>query len=314
MSNNSNPHDQFFKAVFSKKKIMADFIKHFLPKSISQNINLDSLNLENNSFIDEEMKEHFSDLIYSCQYKKEREVKIALLFEHKSYLVKHPHFQLNRYMLNSWKQDKEQKQKLTRIVPIILYHGKQKWKKQKLADYFEAIDNELNYFLPGFDYILIDLNNYSDEQILALKIVFLVNSLIALKHSHDKEYLLKNSELFFFEINRHINSQQGLEFFELIFIYLTKSHEIKPSELIKLNVMNDKSLKPKFISTYDQLIQQGEIKGMEKGMEKGITKVLNKIISDRPTWTDEQIADLTGESIELVQKVRILQNKKKENS
>ena len=44
-------------------------------------------------------------------------------------------------------------------------------------------------FLPCFDYILVNLQKYSDETIRAFKSIFLQKALIALKHHLDKEYL-----------------------------------------------------------------------------------------------------------------------------
>ncbi len=91
-----------FKTVFSKKEAVAEFIERLLPKDISQHIDLESLELDSTEYTDEQLKTYCSDVVYNCNYiSKEKNkvipIKISLLFEHKSYPEKYPHFQLMRY-------------------------------------------------------------------------------------------------------------------------------------------------------------------------------------------------------------------------
>ena len=150
-----NPHDKFFKELFSEKEEVTEFITKTFPKELIQNLDLNTLELENGSFVDEELQEHFSDLVYNCVYQGKISLKITLLFEHKSSQPTTPiHFQLMRYMLRIWEQNLSQNEKLTPILPIIIYHGKNEWKKKDLRQYFtenEVLDANLMRFLPQFD-------------------------------------------------------------------------------------------------------------------------------------------------------------------
>ena len=96
----TNPHDKFFKEVFSGQEEVASFIRGGLKKDISEKIDTETLRIDNNSYIDSELDEYFSDVVYNCTYKNGEPLKIALLFEHKSYVPDYPHLQLNRYILN----------------------------------------------------------------------------------------------------------------------------------------------------------------------------------------------------------------------
>ena len=93
-----NPHDIFFKEVFSDRERIVDLIHGIFPDKLKSNINLSTLELDNASYVDEKFKESFSDLVYNCQYKSKVKVKISLLFEHKSYVPGYPHVQLLKYM------------------------------------------------------------------------------------------------------------------------------------------------------------------------------------------------------------------------
>ena len=160
-----NPHDKFFKELFSVRENALDFINGAFPVEIKDRIIPESLKLDTSSYTDEMLDEYFSDIVYSCSLKEGEEIKISLLFEHKSYPVKYVHFQLLRYMLNIWKSNIKQNIGPQLVVPMIIYHGKSGWKKRKMSDYFNSKDNCLLRFVPDFDYLLTDLSSYTDSQI-----------------------------------------------------------------------------------------------------------------------------------------------------
>lgn len=81
------PHDQIFKAIMQDKLMVIDYLKAFLPNNIKENIDYNSLVLEDKSYIDELLKSSFSDIIYSCKLKdSNQQIEISILLEHKSYI------------------------------------------------------------------------------------------------------------------------------------------------------------------------------------------------------------------------------------
>ena len=46
-----NPHDKFFKETFSKVSVAKDFLNNYLPQSIMNVIDIDTLEPQKNSFI-----------------------------------------------------------------------------------------------------------------------------------------------------------------------------------------------------------------------------------------------------------------------
>ena len=139
-----NVHDKFFKDSFSRKHLVEGLIEELFPKDLSQNIDLGSLEFSNSSFTDEKLEEHFADIVYQCNYKSNQKLRISLLFEHKSYQEKYPHFQLLRYLLNAWEQDIKEKKALTLTIPIIIYHGKNHWKYEPISQYFKGLEADLD--------------------------------------------------------------------------------------------------------------------------------------------------------------------------
>jgi len=113
-------NDRFFRFAFSEKKVALGYLLEFLPKVITDELDLESLELENNSYVNKELEEHFSDIVYRCNFKKSEhqeeshekppEIWLSFLFEHKSYPVFFVYKQLLRYILNTWELLSQQPQ------------------------------------------------------------------------------------------------------------------------------------------------------------------------------------------------------------
>jgi len=54
-------HDQFFKEIFSQKAHIADLLQYMLPPDLRDNLDLQSLRLENTLYTDNDLRYHFSD-------------------------------------------------------------------------------------------------------------------------------------------------------------------------------------------------------------------------------------------------------------
>ena len=61
-----HPHDSLFKAAFSHKQVMIDFLKSRIPKKTLKRIDFKSLRLTNKSFVSKAGKQTHNDLIYSA--------------------------------------------------------------------------------------------------------------------------------------------------------------------------------------------------------------------------------------------------------
>jgi predicted transposase/invertase (TIGR01784 family) len=77
-------HDKMFKAAFQITENVADFIHYFLPIEIASQINLDSLVLDNTTYVTRQFEGHYSDIVYKATWKEpNNNIVIAILFEHK---------------------------------------------------------------------------------------------------------------------------------------------------------------------------------------------------------------------------------------
>ena len=169
---------------------MKPFLHQFVPKNILENLDLTTLHIESTSYITDELSEYYADLVWSCQSNNHRhKTEIAFLFEHKSYKPSHPHFQLIDYKRNSWKQKLAANQKPIPMIPIIFYHGQAKWVVESFDSYFGDVEPEILRFMPCFDYLLVNMQDYSDSLIKTFQSVLLQKALLSFKHHLDTNYL-----------------------------------------------------------------------------------------------------------------------------
>ena len=100
------PHDITFRDIFSDPNHARDLLRQILPEKVSDYMDYATLVKEESSFVDQEMKEHHSDMLFSVEGKT-RQIKVYLLFEHKSYPDKNIHVQILSYLARIYSQMKD---------------------------------------------------------------------------------------------------------------------------------------------------------------------------------------------------------------
>ena len=263
-----------------------------MDKNLVQNIDLESLTLETTSYVTPNLEEYFADLVWSAKYKTTN-IKIAFLFEHKSYVVNEPHVQLMRYIVEHLEKQIKDKEKLTVVIPIIIYHGEGEWKIRPFHEYFEGIDNVLKQYIPNFTYQLTDLGDYSDQELIDMGIGKLLNVFLAMLHIRDLEYIRNNFETIFIAAEKYFEGNEN--FLNLIFVYLYKNIELSGNEMESIVRAIQTPLKDFAMSTYDLIIEKGvSIK------ERDFTTSL--ILST--DFDDTKIASLVGVTTDYVFNLR----------
>jgi predicted transposase/invertase (TIGR01784 family) len=158
---NSNIHDNFFKSLFSVKENLADLLHGSLPKDVLQGLKIESLEYDPTEYVDQELAPYFKDISCNMLF-GHTDIKVSLLYEHKSYPDKNIHLQLLRYILNVWENQVANKQKLTPVITMVFYHGKRKWTDSG----FVQVPEVLKRFVPLFDYALFDTKDIEDHAII----------------------------------------------------------------------------------------------------------------------------------------------------
>ncbi len=264
----SKPHDEFFKATFGRLDIALDYLQNMLPATLQQDLELNKLERVNGSFVSPALQEYFSDVVYQSPLKiGNQSAVLSFIFEHKSKPEPRPHLQLLRYMLDAWTEQLHQNnKKLNPIIPILVYHGKQGWKKRDFDSYFgKKLPESILPFLPRFDYIFTHVTDMSDEQILELGTGLLINTFLMLKHIHDPDFIMHNAELIFINLTEP-HSQQ--DFIVLVLAYFYKNSQLAEEKIHSFIQNLPKTLNKTAMSTYDMILAKGIKIGIEEERQR----------------------------------------------
>ena len=220
MTDISNPHDKFFKEVFSHKDAARDFVIHYLPVEVTTLLDRESLEICKDSYVDNELRQYFSDVLYRARLKEGSEAWLYLLFEHKSYPERLVLFHLLRYMIRIWEQDVKSKRPLCPIVPVVVYHGKEKWTSELHFHSLIQMPKALHEYVPAFHCVLCDLAEYPDRAIqgaVMLKVALLLMKYVVRDDLREK---LPGILSILGELE---DKGSGLEYLETILRYLASS-------------------------------------------------------------------------------------------
>jgi hypothetical protein len=69
------PFDALFSLTFKIRSEAITFIKKFIPKNIVQHIDFENFELDDTSYIDEELKKTLSDVVYNSLWKGKITIK-----------------------------------------------------------------------------------------------------------------------------------------------------------------------------------------------------------------------------------------------
>lgn len=101
---------------------------------------------------------------------------------------------------------------------------------------------------------------------------FLTSTLLIFKHKNDKGYVLANLGKIFIFAEASGSPEVLFRFFRVFVLYLFRALRFQREEIDRMVENLPKKNQPMFESTYDMLIQEGEIIGLQKGEAIGLQK------------------------------------------
>lgn len=286
-------HDAFFTAVFSDVERTKAYLKAFLPSHILQAVKIDTLTPEEGSFVDEQLRKTFADLIFSVETQSGQPSDLCLLFEHKSYPDKHAAFQILHYISSAMLKRVKANEPPRLVLPILMYHGQQPLAYLPIRHFFEPVDSAFQPYLPDFEYIFHNFLKIPDEQIEHIEPTLLSAALLVMKHFYDSGYLEENASVLLLKaMDEHGNLFKPLVVY---FFNKMKADEDRVQEII---VDLPDTIKPSVMSTLELFVQKGLKEGLE---QKTIVTCQNMI---RLGLDDRTICDALEVSPEFVAQIR----------
>ena len=68
MTNHISLHDRVFRSLMGKPKVAQEFFNSYLPVRIKDQVDIDSIKLQKESYIDDKLKMQITDLLYAADF------------------------------------------------------------------------------------------------------------------------------------------------------------------------------------------------------------------------------------------------------
>lgn len=220
----TTPHDVFFKESFSDLELVKGFMQFYMPANILKIVDLESIRHEKDSFVEKDLKQFFSDILFSLKINNKNGF-MYFLFEHKSYRKEKISLQLLNYMLKIWMQKRFSRRgkKLPIIIPAVIYHGRKKWNiKTGLSHLIEGIDEliEQKKFIPDYEYLIYDLSPYGSEEIKGAGKLYIFLDVLKSIFIDDEKIFLRKFEDAVIALKELDEQETGSEYFETVIRYV----------------------------------------------------------------------------------------------
>ncbi|MCY2983758.1 MAG: Rpn family recombination-promoting nuclease/putative transposase [Planctomycetota bacterium] len=277
-----SPHNRFFHYSFSNMEVARNFLESQLEPQVLNCIDLETIKIVPGSFVDDQLRESQSDLLFSVATKKAllaspsgdskpNSVLIYVLMEHKSHPDPLTSFQMLKYIVRILEQLLREGQPLACVVPLIVYHGESRWNVAKSLDDLLAAPEALKRHMPQFAPLLLDLGRLPEEQKFPnpfLQVV--VQTLRWIWGEQIRTHLVELVDSFR-EITHDGRDADPLKAF-LVYL-ISAAPKLDRRELMEAVKQSFPNQGPALMSTIaEQYFLEGRQEGRQEGIEEGVQK------------------------------------------
>ncbi|MBW1214565.1 Rpn family recombination-promoting nuclease/putative transposase [Pantoea allii] len=256
------PHDATFRQFLTQPEIARDFMELHLPAELRAVCDLSTLKLESGSFVEDDLRQYFSDVLYSLKTTHGDDGYVHVLIEHQSSPDKHMAFRLLRYAVAAMQRHLEAGHKtLPLVIPVLFYTGKRSPYPYSTRWLDEFTDPALASRLYGEAFPLVDVTIIPDEEIAEHRSMAALTLLQ--KHIHQRDLAELVDKLVPVLLAGYLSSSQVISLIH----YIVQAGETADAEALVRELAHRV---PQHGDALMTIAQQLEQKGIEKGMEKGI--------------------------------------------
>src|SRR5262249_55823325 len=123
------------------------------------------------SFVDDELRQHQSDLLFRVHLKSGDAALAYVLLEHKSSPDAGARLQLIRYVVRilvQWYEENKPRLPPPPVLPLLVHQGPESWTVScEFKDLFGTVPPPLQPYLPTFRHALVDLGPLHDSDLSA---------------------------------------------------------------------------------------------------------------------------------------------------
>lgn len=268
---NPTPHDAAFRQFLTQPEVAQDFMQLHLPAELRAICDLSTLKLESGSFVEEDLRQYFSDVLYSLKTTA-GDGYIHVLIEHQSTPDRHMAFRLIRYAVAAMQRHLEAgHKKLPLVIPVLFYTGKRSpypWSTRWLDEFDDPTLAESLY---GGAFPLVDITVIPDDEIMTHRSMAALTLLQ--KHIHQRDIATLTDRLVILLMAETLSSPLVTSLIHyLLQAGESADYEAFVRELARRVPQHGDAL----MTIAQQLEQQGIEKGIQLGEERGIEKGIEK--------------------------------------
>jgi predicted transposase YdaD len=278
-------HDLLFKRAFRVPAHAAAQLRALLPQSLVEQLDLSALSLEPASFVDPEMAERHSDLLFRAPL-DDVDVYLYFLFEHQSEPDPLMPYRVLGYVLRIWEQLVQQdrtRKSLPVVVPLIVHHGDGGWTApRRLHDLLEGLDRvpEIAHLVPDVTLLLDDLHAVDDAALRARPLPpFPKVALWVLRDARDVEALFVSLAAWAGELERLVRADPEGQDIQVVLRYILRVAGNTPFETLRQRIVEvAPALSEPMATAAEELFEQGKQQGIQQGLQQGLQQGAEKTL------------------------------------
>ncbi|QUY48934.1 Rpn family recombination-promoting nuclease/putative transposase [Serratia plymuthica] len=300
------PHDATFRQFLTQPEIARDFMDIHLPPELRAVCDLNTLKLESGSFVEDDLRQYFSDVLYSLKTTSGDEGYVHVLIEHQSTPDKHMAFRLIRYAVAAMQRHLDAgHEKLPMVIPVLFYTGK-RTPYPYSTNWLQEFDNpELAGKLYADEFPLVDVTVIPDDEIMEHRSMAALTLLQ--KHIRQRDLAELTDRLATILLGGYLSSPQVISLIH----YILQAGEASNAEaFVRELALRVPEHEDELMSIAQQLeqkgiekgIQLGEQRGIEKGRQEGVLAVARSMLAngiDR-----DSVMKITGLTADELAKIR----------
>ena len=282
-------------------EVARDFFNVHLPPEILEKISLSSVKMEPISFIDPELREHESDLIFSADLINKEKALLYVLIEHQSKPEPLMAFRVQFYIMQGLKrhiiQNKAKPLPLPLIFPVLLYNGKHPYcYSRDIFTLFGDLETMARKaFLEAFT--LIDVGQIPKEEIRRHQLAGLME--LSLCHANVRSLVDEMAQFGLICQDAHLEMTN--EIIEVVIQYSMRKRKFSAGELDEYIQIIKKTLPDDVGEVAMNIAQAFEAKGKAEGREEAFDNTLYAIDLLEQGHSLEEVAKLTNISLKMLQ-------------
>lgn len=263
----TTPHDAVFRQMLMQKEVARDFLAIHMPEDFLAICDLDSLKLESGSFVEDNLRSRYSDILYSLHTQHGPGYVYALI-EHQSKSDRLMAFRLMRYAIAAMQRHLDAgHDTLPLVVPILFYHGPESPWPYSLNWHNMFVKPDMAKALYSRDFALVDLTTMPDNQLLQHRRIAMLELLQ--KHIRQRDLSELLDPLITLLTQDHLTDAQ----LSVLINYMLKAgNAAEPGALIRQLAQGAPQYKEQLMTIAEWLEEKGRTEGLRKGLEQGLAQ------------------------------------------